>query len=431
MTHRRFPAGRRGLLLCGLLVLLLPAPTQAQVSFTWEAGLSSESTILPARDATPEAGGAEGGDSGTLVRIVDRGQLALALAHPAGRGRMEYRLSGELYRSPLSPADPNLGDRRLLVYPAESYLRYTLPPDRFSGASFRISLGRIPAIEPSGTLLESIGTIREQQLMDGLALSFRYPGLFWSLAGGYLGLLDKYSSNVILRDRDAAALSDPERYGGASRGLILGTLEAAELFWSQDLAAVFVGQMALGDRNGAFDSWYIGPVLQGPIAEIGPGRLRHKSSTILALPVLAGETRTPGLRGDVELRYPLPLPVRSEAYLTADFVSGGGGLGAFPRLDQERPYPVVTIPVAARTRLTLGARGTLLPGAAGRRLQADVSTSTYFLDQESAGVYGGTSAELQLTYRVFRDLETELHTGFYGGVDRLRPFVSLAIGAKL
>ncbi|NBC29218.1 MAG: hypothetical protein GVY29_04410, partial [Spirochaetes bacterium] len=312
------------------LLFLTVSPLSAQVSFTWDARVATESVFEASSNAEPPG---EVDLPGASLGIRDVADLRMALHHGAGRGSVEYTLSGRVLHVPLGGFQPEATDRVLLAYPAESGIRYELPPQRRHGMWFAAELGRVELSEPSGLLFESPHAVETEQLADALLLEFRYPRIYWSAAAGYLGLVDKFASNVRLTDADRDALSDGGRYGGANRGVTVARVESPQLFWDQDLAGVFAGQMAFGDRSNAFDSWYFGPVVQGPIwSAPGAGAFRHKSSAVFAMPVRSGTTQGMALLFDTTLTYTVPVAPLLTADLGARVVSGGDNLAAFPSL---------------------------------------------------------------------------------------------------
>jgi hypothetical protein len=421
-----------------LLLFLTVAPLSAQVSFTWDAHVATESVFEASSNAEPPG---QVDLPGASLDIRDVAELRMALHHGAGRGSMVYSLSGRALHVPLGGFQPEFTDRVILAYPAESGMRYELPPRRRNGMWFAAELGRVELTEPSGILFESPHAVETDQLADALVLEFRYPRMYWSVAAGYLGLVDKFASNVRLTQADHDALSNGARYGGANRGVAVTRVESTSLFWNQDLGGLFVGQVEFGDRSSFFDSWYFGPVVQGPIwSAPGVGTFRHKSSAIFAVPVQSGVAGGTALLFDTSVTYAVPIDAPLIAGIGTRVVSGGNSLAAFPSLTSEGPEELIEIPAAGSVRIQLQSSGRFFATTEGRVLEPELRVAAHLIGSESvraeteietAGAYAGTSISARVLYRPIRGISLHARGGLFWGVDRLRPLGAVGIGVDL
>ncbi len=256
-----------------VLLLLGFFLTPSVTAVDWGGSLSTTSLLQSVE---------EGSD---LTPFVNTQRLTMFLNTPLG-ARWRFEAQGAVLLN---------GNPQLIAADLERfYVQRRLAPNQGSLQSVTTRYGRQRLTDPAGVYLN--------QVVDGVALTLRYPRFTLAFAGGYTGLINKEFGSASLTLRDSLDLSDTSTVTGPSRLIGQARGQLPNVLLGQNLSFAFTFQEDLrdpssvvqpgttpdqvdaagGELGGLLDTQYLQIALDGaiPLGEI-PGNLFYQGTYVL------------------------------------------------------------------------------------------------------------------------------------------------------
>ena len=395
-------AGRspRTILLPALMLLFLPVePVFGQwLGLDWGVETRHDYELVETDDA-PE------------LRSLDTLFLRLTGAQATEGPTPRYHLSRDVgYSLQLGRVSLDEG-RELIAYPGPLGVEARWEPHGRGGRWISARMGRLEITDTTGLLFVDSRALYPRQLVDGAGVGLRYPDWFATLEAGYTGLLDKDLNRLRLSAEDALEASDDGTYFGPPRVLAVANLQGDSLFWNQDAGLVTIVQEDLRGSEGDLSSYYLGPLVRGPLA----GGFSHSQGLVAAYANSAdSEESGVGLLYFLDLDYQVPLEQLDVAWFALRYASSGGSaLVPFPVPAGPRVGSVLRRPLSDIIALQLGTEARYPVAPRGADIVPAVSTALFFVPSgspaveggiEPSGSYGGFEVEISADYKIEENL---------------------------
>lgn len=399
MRHHTHSGARAIALLIVLLSAVSVGNLQAQwLGVDWSAQSRHDYELVEVDDA-PE------------IQSLDTLFLSVTAVQQTPGPALRYRLSGGVAYSPQTGRITLEEGRELIAYPGPLGVEALWAPEGRGGRWISGRLGRLEVTDGTGILFENPRSLYPTQLLDGAGASVRYPGWFGSLEVGYLGLLDKDLNRIRLSPEDFTDAADGGTYFGPKRLLVVLNLQAGSLFWGQDGGLIAIAQEDLGASSPSVSSYYLGPVIRGPLI----GDFSHAGGLVGAY-TRASESDDAGvsLLAFWDLSYAVPIEQLHEAWLALRYASSdGNSLVRFPTLGGPAVGSVLRHPLSDLVSFEVGTDAIYPVPPRGAVIVPSLSTALLFVPSgdpagndaiEPSGSFGGFELEVAADYRLQEDL---------------------------
>jgi hypothetical protein len=399
MRRHSFSGARAFILPIVLLSTVLAGSLDAQwLGVDWSAQSRHDYELVEVNDA-PE------------IRSLDTLFLSVTAVQQTAGPALRYRLSGGVGYSPQTGRISLDEGREVIAYPGPLGVEALWAPEARGGRWISGRLGRLEATDGTGILFENPRNLYPSQLLDGAGAWIRYPGWFGSLEVGYLGLLDKDLNRIRLSMEDVVDAAEGDTYFGPKRLLAVLNLQAASLFWGQDGGLVAVVQEDLDGSSQDVSSYYLGPVVRGPLI----GDFSHAGGVVVAY-TRASEDDESGvsLLAFWDLNYAVPIDQLNEAWLALRYASSDGdSLVRFPSLGGPAVGSVLRHPLSDIVSAEIGTDAIFPVPPQGAVIVPSLSTALHFIPSgdaggfdaiEPSGSFGGLEVAVGADYRLQEDL---------------------------
>jgi hypothetical protein len=379
----------------------------------------------------------EGGDT----NLGQSNRLSLFVSHAfseelefMARGRYQYRIDQTYGNNASYSEDWWQGDVDAF------YLRGRYPLEQPEPYLLDFQVGRFRLREFSGAVLN--------ERADSLRVTFQTGEGEMTLAGGYTGLLQKESSNILISKKDVEQDANDDYYRAPDRLLGLFSFSIPNLGANQGLDIAFIGQgdlrqdADLNEDQGAVHTVHMGGGIDGPIVSglfydlygyFGGGRTMSNIEGVYQY-----ETIRSWLAG-ANLQYFIPEAARSVVSLGYIWSSGDSDHGSFYEGNTEDSstqfigltppsFGLVFSPRLGNlmvTDLSYSIKPFADSGARSlEEFQAELSGYGFFrtttgvisepgINPASKELYLGSEFDLALNFRPFSDLGFSIVNGFF------------------
>ncbi|MFP4431967.1 MAG: hypothetical protein ACOCW6_06345 [Spirochaetota bacterium] len=399
MRRHSFSGAPAFVLLIALLSTVLIGSLDAQwLGVDWSAQSRHDYELVEVDDA-PE------------IQSLDTLFLSLTAVQQTSGPALRYHLSGGIGYSPQTGRISLDEGREVVVYPGPLGVEALWDPEGRGGRWISGRLGRIEVTDGTGILFENPRGLYPTQLLDGAGAAVRYPGWFGSLEVGYLGLLDKDLNHIRLSPEDVVDAADGDTYFGPKRLLSVLNLQAGSLLWRQDGGLIAVLQEDLGGSSQDVSSYYLGPVVRGPLT----AGFSHVGGVVVAY-TRASQDDDSGvsLLAFWDLNYTVPIEQLNEAWIAVRYGSSdGSSLVRFPTLGGPAVGSVLRHPLSDVVSFEIGTDAVYPIPPNGAVIVPSLSTALLFVPSgdaggsdaiEPSGTFGGFEVEVGADYRLQEDL---------------------------